>query len=310
MIDRSSTGPFSPKQAVIGARVADAASLGLHWLYSPERIALIERTGDLLFRQPDRCHYEGQPGYFAHAGRSVGSGSQYGEHLDLIAAFLRRGERYSPAVHQQEFLARFGPGGSWVGYADRPTKALIARLLSEGDDPPAASGSDDDQMPILAVVAPLHAVGVSRESVVHAVRVMSTHVEAAAGALALFDLLEAFQSADALDQPSRRQRLSAVARSTGSRSTGSELGSLLTQALDMPASEPAELAELFGAACHVRQGLPIAFHLALHMRDFESVVRDNIRIGGDSCGRAMAIGALAGVTFGVPEALSARLTVA
>jgi len=44
------------------------------------------------------------------------------------------------------------------------------------------------------------------------------------------------------------------------------------------------------------------------MDDFGKVLRDNVRIGGDSCGRAMAIGALAGIVFGVPEKFGARLT--
>jgi len=178
--------------------VADAASLGLHGLYSPERIALIERTGDILFRQPDRCHYDGQPGYFAHEGRRAGMPSQYGEHLALVAALLRRDGGQSPAAHQRDFLARFGPGGSWVGYADRPTRALVARLLSEAGEVPAVTGIDDDQMPVLSVVAPLHDAGASRGQVSDSVRVLSTNAEAKAGALALFDLLAALAVRDRL----------------------------------------------------------------------------------------------------------------
>lgn len=288
-----------------GACVADAASLGLHGLYSPERIALIERTGDILFRQPDRCHYDGQPGYFAHEGRRAGMPSQYGEHLALVAALLRRDGGQSPAAHQRDFLARFGPGGSWVGYADRPTRALVARLLSEAGEVPAVTGIDDDQMPVLSVVAPLHDAGASRGQVSDSVRVLSTNAEAKAGALALFDLLAAFERSgiDLLDASSRRACLGAIAESAGSG-----LDDLLLQRVNLPPLSPAELAERFGAACHIRQGLPIAFHLAAHMDDFGKVLRDNVRIGGDSCGRAMAIGALAGIVFGVPEKFGARLT--
>lgn len=32
--------------AILGALIADSASLGLHWLYDPERIAQIEKTKD------------------------------------------------------------------------------------------------------------------------------------------------------------------------------------------------------------------------------------------------------------------------
>ena len=49
------------------------------------------------------------------------------------------------------------------------------------------------------------------------------------------------------------------------------------------------------------------WHLLKHGEDFESVVRDNIRCGGDHCGRALAAGAIAGYAFGVPDTLIARL---
>lgn len=45
--------------AVLGALVADSAALGLHWLYDPQRIAIIEASKGLAFLQPDPAHYEG-----------------------------------------------------------------------------------------------------------------------------------------------------------------------------------------------------------------------------------------------------------
>ncbi|MEK7844296.1 MAG: ADP-ribosylglycohydrolase family protein, partial [Pseudomonadota bacterium] len=52
--------------AILGALIADSASLGLHWLYDPKRIARIEQAKGLVFLQPDANDYAETQGYFAH----------------------------------------------------------------------------------------------------------------------------------------------------------------------------------------------------------------------------------------------------
>ena len=39
--------------ALTGALVADAATMGLHWMYDQGQIGKIAETGKILFRQPD-----------------------------------------------------------------------------------------------------------------------------------------------------------------------------------------------------------------------------------------------------------------
>lgn len=60
-------------EMLLGALVADAASLGLHWLYDPDRIAEIATAhGTAAFAPVDAAFFEGATGYFAHAGRHAG----------------------------------------------------------------------------------------------------------------------------------------------------------------------------------------------------------------------------------------------
>lgn len=67
---------------LLGALVANAASLGLHWLYDPDRIAQIAtKRGTAAFAPVDAAFFEGAKGYFAHAGRHAGMLTQYGEAL-------------------------------------------------------------------------------------------------------------------------------------------------------------------------------------------------------------------------------------
>lgn len=165
-------------------------------------------------------------------------------------------------------------------------------------------------MPVFAVVPPLHAAGASHATLRDAVRVLTTNEEAMLGALALFDALGLFDAGahggQVPDVEQRHAILRQIADATAAQGDG-VLGGLLADALDIDGYQPEAAAARFGLPCHVRQGLPIVFHLAMHLPDVETVLRDNVRIGGDSCGRAIALGALAGACLGVPAALCDRL---
>lgn len=283
--------------ALYGALVADAATMGLHWLYDQDHIAIIEQSGDILFRQPDANNYEGVKSYFAHSVKKLGDYSQYGESVLLIAKVIKRSGKYDIRTHQQLFFNTFGPCGSYHGFADRPTKALIARMIKDPDNLPLASGSDDDQLPALCSVPALFANKSTEEAITNAVSVTSIHKDAVNGAQVLNECLNRLQSGESL--------VEALTHSASGANT--TLSKLLHEAMNQPQYRPLETAQQFGLACHMLQGLPLAWHLLQHAESFESVVRDNIRCGGDNCGRSMAIGSIAGLAFGVPEKLKIKV---
>lgn len=283
--------------ALVGALVADACAMGLHWLYDQEQLARVAKTGDVLFRSPDRQVYEGHKGYFAHAGRRAGDFSHYGEALMLFADLLEQEQPYSAATHRQLFLERFGPGGSFVGYADRPTKALLAKILVEGDKLPEVSGSDDDQLPAIIPVSAFFAAGRTEAELQTAVRVSADNPVAVAGALAVFTCLQSLASGADI----------AAALEAGAMKTSGELATLLQQAMEIPDYNPLAAANQFGMPCHIPQGLPVVWHMLNRCNDYETLVRDNVLCGGDSCGRAMALGAIAGSAYEIPRSLSERV---
>ena len=283
--------------ALYGALVADAASMGMHWIYDQEHIKKVEETGDILFRQPDSNTYEGVKSYFAHAPKRVGEFSQYGASAQVVANVIKQNGNYDVSVHQALFFTTFGPCGSYHGFADRPTKALVARMIIDGDELPDASGSDDDQMPALVSVPALFGNSESVEALVSAVSVTNVHKDAISGARVLNDSLRRIFDGETLSDALRNSANSAE----------TELAALLNESLQHAEYKPLEIAQHFGMACHMKQGLPVVWHLLSHAKDYESVVRDNIRCGGDSCGRSMAVGAIAGLVFGIPESMSMKV---
>ena len=125
---RSTGTPSSLIAALAGGWVADAASLGLHWLYSSERINEIGgATPEFL---PPRAEYYTKGfGYFAHDGKQPGDISHYGAATGvLIDSLLAEGGTLSVRDYQQRFRSVFGPGGQWQGFIDNPTRITLENL--------------------------------------------------------------------------------------------------------------------------------------------------------------------------------------
>jgi len=292
--------------ALNGALVADAACLGLHWLYDQNRIASIADHSDILFRTPDATDYEDTKGYFAHANKSSGELSHYGEAVCVVTRSLIEKGSYSEEDHRSQFLRSFGPCGTFVGYADRPTLALVSKMLQLGDAIVDPSGSDDDQLPALTSVPALFScyqspdfdIGQLQLSLKRSVLTTTTNQDALDGARTLMRCLLMLQEGKSLEVALS----SAIDESTG------ELAELLQAALALPDHDPIAAANHFGMPCHIRQGLPLSWHILQHAQDLESAIRANIVSGGDSCGRAIAIGAVAGLAFGIPPTLSDRVS--
>jgi len=115
------------------AFLADAASLGLHWIYDIERLDKVVKAhnNQAVFLPVDKSHYQGEVGYFAHGHKRSGMLTQYGESLRLMIDSMNAcdGEFNIESV-QQHFKDTFGPGGSYQGYIDKPTAGTWCSVLN------------------------------------------------------------------------------------------------------------------------------------------------------------------------------------
>lgn len=280
---------------LLGALVADAATLGLHWLYDPARIAQIEARGGLVFLEPDAAHYAGTQGYFAHGVKRAGELSGYGEVCLLMLQHLARQGDFDRTAYQTAYRAHFGPGGAYVGYIDSPTRQTLLRLLPlEPANFPAASGADDDQHPALAALPAIVLTHrgsreALRESVEAVVRITNHNDVAVSAAQCMAQLL--------FDV--RHGAVIAMALVDALPLAGPALRPLLEQALALPAFDSVAAGEQFGRACHVTLGVPLIFHILQHAPSYRAGIEANIRAGGDSCGRSVMLGATLGAMFGL-----------
>ncbi|MGM0768195.1 MAG: ADP-ribosylglycohydrolase family protein [Pseudomonadota bacterium] len=116
--------------ALAGGWVADAACLGLHWLYDSQRI--LEVGGQSPeFLPPKASYFTGGFGYFAHEGKHSGDISHYGAATGVLTESLLASEgRLDIRDYQRRFRSFFGPGGHWRGFLDNPTRVTLNNLNS------------------------------------------------------------------------------------------------------------------------------------------------------------------------------------
>jgi ADP-ribosylglycohydrolase len=276
---------------LMGALVADAAALGLHWIYDPERIASVaDAHGRAAFMPLNPAHFDGVRSYYVHGQRSPGALTQYGEVLHLaIQSLIASNGHLDESAYQQAYAAHFGPGGRYTGYIDRPTRGTLANLATGQTDP---SGVDDDQHPAIAtlpaiVVARLGKPDLST-SVAQAIRVTNVNDTALDYGMAFAALLSLVLGG---------QPVQAALQAIATGATG-DLGARLTAALTNRESSTV-FGAVTGRACHLPMGLPLAFHILATSGSFAEANEANIRAGGDSAGRAIIIGSVMGAANGI-----------
>lgn len=345
--------------AMIGAAVADAASLGFHWLYDQDRIRTLAPTNP-EFRSPSAADYENVPGYFAHGRKRSGDLSQYGEqHLTLLRALSHSQGVYNKLDYESAFVNCFGYGGTYTGYIDHPTRDTLNNIiLAENKaladaNALAFTGSDELKRKLITKVlgnAKQYSGEQLKEKVEASVRLTDNDEYLVSHALKMVDLWESVQGlhgADDTQLPALSKLTALVAcyadnseltnvvesaiRVTNNNDAAVEYGQCVAKSLEaviltgdiesalaVAQQYPSELTKSamekvlhaqtlstpeataqWGMACQLNIGFPSAMHNISLAKSYSTAVQQNIYAGGDSCGRAIVVGAMLGACYGI-----------
>jgi len=149
--------------ALFGAYVADAATLGVHWLYDPDRI---EALGDALWRTPDAADFEGAKGIFVHHGKHSGDISQYGAQM---RAMVRAQSGALRAVMDGESVADALAQG--VEAAGAEARDPLAAALSSDAEPIAYAGEVGRACPLPQTLPVAFRIAATAQSYAQAVEI-------------------------------------------------------------------------------------------------------------------------------------------
>jgi hypothetical protein len=197
------------KHSLLGALVADAASVGFHWLYDQERIKVVSSaSGAIAFHTPHSRDYADTMGYFVGHGKKRGDLSHYGETLRLtITDLSQTAWNYDRSSLIDAYSKSFGYGGSWVGYIDTPTRETLDNLSASKRDtaacanaiplPPSFTKDDQHLMLVKArgTLAKYKNISEGRAYMERAIKETHPSPDAIAHGLAMYDVLAAGSSA-------------------------------------------------------------------------------------------------------------------
>ena len=281
------------KATVFGSFVADALSLGPHWVYNTNVI-------DKKFGVVDRFL---DPLTSYHKGKQAGDLTHYGDQmlvlLDSVAA--------NAGFNLEQFTVdwrRFMD--SYDGYLDTATKTTLQNMTDGHQYPDCGSPSDD--LGGAARIAPLAGVYHSDlQQLVDAARAQTalTHNNRAVIGGAEFFARVVFKVLGGL------RPVEAIGEAGREAADNETLQDLLSAGLESRSRDSRQTIAEFGQACAIEVAFPATIHLITRYEDnFKQAMIANVMAGGDSAARGMLTGMVLGAYHGlagIPESWLAGL---
>lgn len=307
-----------PFFAHVGALVADALAMPVHWYYDraaldrdygrldhylatkhPHPDSILWRSrytppkarGDILHEQ---AAYWGQPGVHYHQFLAAGENTLNFQLARLLYRQVTTAGHYDADAWLTAYLDFMGtPGRHRDTYVEECHRGFFTRL-AEGI-PPRLCGIEDVHIGGLAAVPALFAAlpGIQlsdlRAIVATHVGLTHRHPRVLKAADTLVRLLAAVAAGEPLQQAIETQAADWI--------TPQRLR-------DWSREDDRDVVGLrLSPACYIDQAFPAALYLAWKYHDdFTVGITANARVGGDNCHRGAVVGSLLGLALGVPEA--------
>ncbi len=270
--------------AILASFVADAFSLGPHWIYDTERI-------DSLFGRVSQVTAPPEGSF--HKGKKRGDFTHYGDQTLLLLETIAGDRAFSIGAFADAWQAMMA---GYAGYFDHATKETLENR-KEGLAPESA-GSGSTDLGGASRIAPLLAIfGDDEAALVAAARAQTAMTH---------------NVADVIDAAEFFARLTVRVLSGTDPASGIE--TLLPEGFDREPFAPwirrglasrtestRSVVSRFGQMCGVNGAFPSVIHIiARYPGDLKTALIENVLAGGDSAARGLIIGMVLAARQGIP----------
>jgi len=265
------------KNIVLTSLIADALSLGPHWIYSQREIA--EKFGGII------GYFDPATSY--HPGKQAGDFTHYGDQTMVLLRSLASHSRFDLASFADEWCAFWESHGT-RSYRDGATKATLANLRN--GLPPGQAASPSNDIAGAARIAPLFLLKwKSSGDLIAAAREQTSFTH---GDPAVVDAAEFFARVTLAAQEG--VPIPGALRASASNSIQKDwLNAALTSSNSSAPDSAATKAH--GLTCHIPEAFPAVCHLLMrHPNDIIAALTANVEAGGDNAARGMIIGMIHG----------------
>lgn len=262
------------------AFLADALTLGPHWVYDQEKIARLYPDGITVFDEP-RSSY--------HPNRKKGQFTHYGDQMMMVARAVAAAPDWSLPVFRSVWQSGMT---AFDGYVDGASKTTLANLAAGSPDP----ASDSNDLAGASRFAPT--LFPSNKTLRDKIRAAREQAALTHGDGTVIDAAEFFVRATVALQ----KELSipdAFQQSAEANYENLPAKDWLTQATEaLRCEDYLKAAADFGLTCHIPEAFPATLYFALRWHrngagtsesDFLTALSKNSLAGGDTSARAIPL---------------------
>lgn len=275
----------SARSMVLMSFIADALSLGIHWIYNTNVID--KKWGRVEgYIKPERPTY--------HPTKDLGDFTHYGDQMLVLLESVAARAGFELDDFSRRWLQFFD---QYDGYFDRATRATLKHMEAQKD--PLNAGSDSDDLAGAGRSAPL--VYIYRNDLKKLIAAARAQTAFTHNNDQVIDAAEYFARVthSVLDGELPTAALKRVMDDGFSNPPYSKW---IEEGLKSSAADTRVAIKEFGQMCEVYAALPCVVHLiSKYENDIQAALVENAMAGGDSAGRGLIVGAVLGAYAGAGD---------
>ena len=277
---------------ILPGLVANASTLGIHWIYDYKYLEELSKQKSLLFLRQEKEHFEqAKPSFYSYPNSEIGDLTVQGQIIKWLYQAMESNKEFSKKDYSKLLYEKFKPGGSYTGYVETYSKKHVVTFLAKSlhIDTPKIPVMDNHLVGFAPYLV-CKELGLDNKKAWELTTVYSQDE----------DYLIYFNMFDSLFDLLRKGSMHEAVKSV------IHLGPVkyqipLNKAIEMDNTNEF-IKQYSGRACEIQYSIPLIMHILSHTNSYQEAVELNATIGGAVSDRNLLVGALYAQVSEIPEA--------
>jgi hypothetical protein len=273
---------------VKAALVANAATLGFHWIYNSNYLEELSKKQSLLFQKQSKKHFDkAKPSYFVYPKAKH---TTQGMMLKWLYENMIDHLEFSKTDYENLIYDYFKPGGNYHGYVETYGKRLVLnKLANELKIQIPHEALIDDHLVGFIPYLVTKELGLGLDKAWELASVF-TDEKAYPAFYRMFDYI--FMNIQKLSKKELYEKAISFAPDDYQKTLYAAIHLKDTKSF---------INQYAGIACHLPQSIPLIFHMLYFGNSYEEVIDWNAKLGGASSDRGLLLGAIMSQISPIPK---------
>jgi hypothetical protein len=273
------------------ALIANAASLGFHWIYDMDFLEELSKKQSLVFQLPSLEHYaQAKPSFYGYPYAKVGDVTTQGMYLKWLYAAIQEKPDFNIEDYRNLIFEQTKPGGLYIGYIETYNHTLLINAMNSRLrlNLPLLPVSDDHLVGFVPYLVSKE-LGLGNDFAWSLAQLFTDKTEYRQ----FFDMFDYI-----FDNIIHLPRLELLKNAI--KFAPESYQEKLEKALSMENTRDF-IKQYAGIACHIPQSVPLIFRILNQCSTYQDMVETNVKLGGASGERAMLLGAIFAQISEIPQ---------